>query len=144
MIIVLLSAGPPPGSEGYQTLRDTLSAISRYILLPSLGVALVSGLFSMAVHTPFMEMRWVWIKALMGILMFKGILTVDGVSADIGAMATRRLAGDGLPDRLLSETLFHEWALLWVMLVLCVANVVLGVWRPLFRRLRHRRTSMQA
>ena len=51
-------------------------AISDWVLLPSLAVALVSGLVSMVVHRPFLDKGWVWIKAGLGILMFKGTLTI--------------------------------------------------------------------
>ena len=41
----------------YADMRQTISALCNYLLLPSLGVALVTGLLSMAVHPPFQEKR---------------------------------------------------------------------------------------
>lgn len=70
--MLLLALAPQETPAAYAQLRQAIAAVSNYLLMPSLAVALVSGLLSMAVHTPFLDKRWVWLKAAMGILMFKG------------------------------------------------------------------------
>lgn len=138
--MILLLMAPQQTPEAYADLRQAIAAISNYLLLPSLAIALISGLFSMAVHTPFLNMGWVWFKAVMGILMFKGVLTIIGAKANYAAAMSRRLA-DGEPTAEVLETaLAYEWYALAAVMALSVANVVLGIWRP--RQMR--RPQLQA
>lgn len=128
--MLLLLAAPQGAPADYAALRVSIAAISDYILLPSLAVALVSGLLSMAVHRPFQEKRWAWFKAALGILMFKGVLTVVGTKADTAArLAAEIAAGDAAPE-VLASAMAYEWETLWTVMALSVLNVVLGVWRP--------------
>ncbi|MBZ8131963.1 hypothetical protein [Afifella sp. IM 167] len=135
--MILLVYAPQESAETYADLRQAIAAISDYILLPSLAVALVSGLLSMAVHRPYQDKGWALLKAAFGILMFKGVLVVIGANAGYAASISRRLA-DGEPVAgLLAKAIEHEWATLWIVMALSVFNVVLGVWRPkLSRRAR--------
>ena len=94
--MVLLALAPQDSPAAYADLRQSIAAISDYVLLPSLAIALISGLFSMAVHRPFLDKGWVWIKAALGILMFKGVLTIIGAKADHAAAVARQIA-DGAP-----------------------------------------------
>jgi hypothetical protein len=137
--LILLYAAPQETPEAYADLREAIAAISNYLLLPSLAIATISGLLAMMVHRPFLDKRWVWLKAALGILMFKGVLTIVGAKANDAAVVSRKIA-DGEPVvEALDAALFNEWATLGVVLVLSVANVVLGIWRPrLTGRLQHR------
>ncbi len=60
--LVILAFSPQGSPQALADMRQTISALSNYLLLPSLAVALVSGLLSMVVHKPFLEHRWVWAK----------------------------------------------------------------------------------
>ena len=128
--LILLYAAPQETPKAYADLRQGIAAISNYLLLPSLAVATVSGLLAMMVHRPFLDKRWVWLKAVLGILMFKGVLTIVGAKANEAAVVSRKIA-DGEPvAEVLDAALFNEWATLGVVLLLSMANVVLGIWRP--------------
>ena len=77
-------------SEAFQKARTEgtgladLQALMLWVLRPlapilptkplSLAIALMSGLLSMVVHPPFQEMRWAWLKALLGLAMFEATL----------------------------------------------------------------------
>lgn len=128
--VVLLVAAPQDTAAGYANLRWSIAVISDYILLPSLAVALVSGVLSMAVHTPFMNQGWAWIKAAMGLLMFKGVLEIIGAKAHYAAAVSERIANGEVAPDVLETALTYEWYALGVILALSIANVVLGVWRP--------------
>lgn len=128
--MILLVVAPQETPAAYADLRQSIAAISNYLLLPSLALALVSGLLSMAVHTPFLDKRWAWLKAALGILMFKGVLTIIGAKADQAAALSRRIAEGEPAAPLLDAAIAHEWSTLLVIMALSVANVVLGVWRP--------------
>lgn len=132
--MILLVLAPQDTPAAYADLRESIAAISTWLLLPSLAIALITGLLSMAFHHPFQEKRWVWLKAAMGILMFKGVLTIIGAKADHGAAIARRIANGEDQTALLQEALHFEWAMLWIILALTIANIVLGVWRPSLKR----------
>lgn len=128
--MLLLVVAPQDTPEAYADLRISIMAISNYVLLPSLAIVLLSGLASMVVHDPYLHKGWVWLKAALGILMFKGILTVVGAKAEHALAVAERIAQGELAAEVLEQAVAYEWATLVVMLALSVANVVLGVWRP--------------
>ena len=130
---VVLTTAPQDTAAAYAGMRATISALSNYILLPSLGVALVTGLLSMASH-PFHEMRWVWIKALLGFSMFESTLAVVVAKANNAASVSRQFARGEVDAGALDAALVYEWHGLIAVMTLTLANVVLGVWRPRLKR----------
>ena len=132
MILLLLAPQETPAA--YADLRQAIAAVSNYLLLPSLAIATIAGLLAMMVHRPFLDKRWVWLKAALGILMFKGVLTIVGAKANEAAVVARKIA-DGEPGaEVLGSALFNEWATLGIVMALSVANFVLGIWRPRLAR----------
>lgn len=128
--MVLLVTAPEMNPAAYADFRGTLKVISNFVIMPSMAIALVSGLLSMIIHQPFQEKGWVWIKAATGILMFKGVTTIDSAKADYGAALAQRIEeGTASPDAFDSLLQLEWWTLVAVMGV-AVANFVLGVWRP--------------
>lgn len=140
MIMLVAAPQAQMTAAAYADLRQFISVISNYVLLPSLALALVSGLLSMAVHQPFLDKGWVWIKALMGILMFKGVLTIVSAKADYAATVARRIADGEASADALDSLLVLEWWTLVAVMAISAANVVIGIWRP--RLMRHSSTVM--
>ena len=134
--MVILITAPQATPTSYADMRVTIAAISNYVLLPSLAVALVSGLLAMAAHRPYTEKVWAWIKAATGILMFKGVLTIVGAKADYAASVSERVAKGELDVEVLETALAYEWQALVTIFAISVLNVVLGVWRPNITRRR--------
>lgn len=134
--MILLAAAPHDTPAGYADLRKSISLISDYVLLPSLALVLVSGLLSMVVHQPFLDRRWAWAKAALGILMFKGVFTIVGAKADHAVVIAEKVASGEGTVQALESALAYEWHTLWLVMALSVANVVLGVWRPRLERRR--------
>jgi uncharacterized membrane protein len=128
--MLMLIYAPQGTPTDYADLRETIKAISDYLLLPSLALALVTGLLAMVAHYPFQEKGWAWFKAATGILMFKGILTIVSAKAGHAAEMSRKIAEGTAPPDALASLIDLEWGTLWVVMALSVANVVLGVWRP--------------
>jgi hypothetical protein len=129
--LILVITAPETSLAEYSTVRQAILAVSKWLLLPSLLIVLLSGLLAMAVHYPFCQARWVWAKALTGIALLEGTLvTVQGTSRRVAEL-TAAAAPDGQPDAaLMAELLRTEWIGLWTILVLALLNVVLGVLRP--------------
>ena len=144
--MILLGFAQQEAAAAYAETRQTVAAIADYVLLPSMAVALVSGLLSIAVHKPFQDKIWVWIKAASGILVFKGVLTVVADATNLAALAAKAETAEA-SAALLSEAASREWGLLIVVLALAIANVVLGIWRPLQiwrKRVQEQRTATPA
>ena len=128
LVLAMLVPGENPDS--FAAIRRGIHVLAEWVILPSLLLALVSGLLSIAVHRPFMNLGWPWLKALLGLAMFEGTLLAVQSNARRGAeLATKALAGDGDPV-LLTELLHHERNGVWTIVALSVVNILLGVWRP--------------
>ncbi len=135
--MVILITAPQATPSSYADMRVTIAANSNHVLLPSLAVALISGLLAMAAHRPDTEKVWAWIKAATGIPMFKGVLTIVGAKADYAASVSERIASGEVDVEVLETALAYEWQALITILAISVLNVVLGVWRPNIKRRRN-------
>jgi uncharacterized membrane protein len=132
--IVILLAAPQDTPAAYANARAAIAALCDYLLLPSLAIALMSGLLAMVVHQPFQEQRWVWLKALLGLSLFEATLgIIQAKAGDAADLSARIAAGATDQQALLSEAIRHEWGTLAAILALVAANVVIGVWRPRLR-----------
>lgn len=120
----------PVEASRYADARQVIENLANYLLLPSLAVSLVSGLLSMVAHRPFLDKRWVWVKALLGLSMFEATLGVVQSKANYASeMATQMAAGAGSAESL-RNAVAYEWTTLFVISLLSLGNFVLGIWRP--------------
>lgn len=128
MIVLVFS--PQVTAQAYADMRQTISALSNYLLLPSLILALVSGLLSMAVHRPFQETRWAWAKALLGLSLFEATLAVVNAKAASAADEAAKIAAGQGDAAALATIIASEWMTLYAILALSAAQIALGIWRP--------------
>jgi hypothetical protein len=146
--LVLLASLPDPASlEAYAAARQGIALVSRYILLPSLGLVLVSGLLAMASGDRFYNAGWAWAKLGTGVLLFEGTLVTVQRPAERAATQSYEALQDNLaPEQAaqVAQLVASEWASLWVILALVVANIALGVWRPRFGRRKNSGVSESA
>ena len=136
--ILIVHASLPPAAEvtAYVQMREVLDDLARYLLFPSLGLVLFAGLMSMSVGKFFTGAPWAWAKLALGVVMFEGTLfAVQGPMQREAELARRVIAGSADAAEL-GLSLQSEWGSVWVILLVAVANVVLGVWRPRFQRQR--------
>jgi hypothetical protein len=129
--IILLAHMPGPESLAqYVALRQGIGAIARWLLLPSLGLVLVSGLLAMAFNRNYHDALWAWMKLGLGVVSFEGtLLTVQGPARRAAEASTLALEGS-LDVRDIEVMVRGEWGSLWVILAIALINVALGVWRP--------------
>lgn len=131
-MLVLASAPEVASLEAYANVRQSLAVVSKWLILPSMLVVLVSGLLAIAVHYPFAEAPWVWAKALSGIVVFKAaLLSVDGPAQRAAEVSARAMAGE-IDAARLASLMHDEWGSFWMLLALSAANVALAIWRPRF------------
>jgi Predicted integral membrane protein (DUF2269) len=128
--MIILIKAPHDTAATYADMRQTIGALCNYLLLPSLAVALVTGLLSMAAHRPFQEKRWVWVKALLGLSMFESTLAIIQAKANYAAKISLEIARGETEANVLTSALSTEWSSLGAIMALSIANIVLGVWRP--------------
>lgn len=127
---IVLVYAPQDTAKSFAEVRQTIVAICNYLLLPSLGIALVSGLLAMAAHRPFMDTRWAWLKAILGLSLFEATLgVIQSKAAAAAAEAAKLAAGTG--ERAdLAAVIANEWLALWTIFALSLAQIAIGIWRP--------------
>ncbi len=130
--IVLVWTADPASLQGYIAVRNGIDAVCKWILMPSLAVVLISGLLAIVATRGYMDARWPWIKALLGISMFEGTLGAVVANAKRGSQFTEKVASGAADPQALAEVLRSEWIGLWTIMALALANVAIGVWRPRF------------
>lgn len=142
--LILMALAPQESQRAYVDMRVSVAALSDYILLPSLGIVLVSGLLAMAAHTPYLSKGWVLVKAAFGIIMFKGVLHIVGAQSHYAEQLVIEANGGVTlsPDRM-QGALAYEGGMLWTMLILSILNIVIGVWRPRFSKTTRSSTSVR-
>jgi uncharacterized membrane protein len=136
-LVVLLSFTPAPTSlPEYALMRAAMGGIAKWIFLPSLALTLIAGLLAIAVNRAYHSAGWAWAKLATGVLIFEwGFTAIQGPMQQEADFSVRAMAGE-IDTATLAGSLSAERASLWVLLAVATANVVLGVWRPGFTRLR--------
>jgi hypothetical protein len=130
--LVLIATAPRPEQSliAYAAVRQGIAAITRWLLVPSLALVLISGLLAIAANKAYTNAAWAWLKAFLGISMFEGTLLTVGAGARQAAELSA-LAVSGRSDAAqLAQVLRTEWGGLWLLLSLALINVALAVWRP--------------
>ena len=127
---VILRHGVQGTPRAYADMRASIDALCTYLLLPSLAVVLVSGLLAMAAHRPFLETRWAWLKAFLGIATFEGTLVIIHGRARTAAGIAEEIAAGKVEPSALAGVVASEWGGLAVIGAIAMANVAIGVWRP--------------
>ena len=128
--MVLLATAPTSSPVAYAAILQGIAAIAKWLLLPSLGMVLISGLLAIAANEAYKNAAWAWVKALLGIGTFEGTLLTVSASArraaELSALAT---SGHGDAAEF-AQVLHTEWGGLWILATLALINVALAVWRP--------------
>ncbi|MDJ0758111.1 MAG: hypothetical protein QNJ19_01875 [Woeseiaceae bacterium] len=141
--MILLNAAPDIGSPEYASLRAGLDLLSSWLILPSMALVLLSGIVAMAIHFPFQNAGWVWLKAVTGILFFEATLASFDAPAARAAVATQMALAGEISQTELVARINDRWGAWWVLLTLAGMNVVLAIWRPRFVRPNRKRVEDQ-
>jgi hypothetical protein len=132
--LVLVATAPTDSLAGYAAVRQGVAEITKWLLVPSLAITMISGLGAIAGSDAYINAGWPWLKALLGVAMFEGtLLTVAASARRAAELSAQAVQGAGDPA-LLAAAIRTEWGGLWMMIALSLANVVIAVWRPRSRR----------
>ena len=112
-------------SEQSAAARKAFAAIAQYVLFPSMGIVVVSGLIALAATRSYVNAGWAWVKALLGLSVFEATLLIVG-----SGQRQAELTAATTDPTLLDTMLRSERITLWLLIAVSVANVVLAVWRP--------------
>src|SRR6056297_2520311 len=124
-MLVLATAPPVESLEAYAAMRESLAMLSKWLIMPSMLIVVLSGLLAIAAHFPFAE-------ALAGILVFEStLMAIDGPAQRAAELSEKALGGEIAPAEL-AGLVSDEWGAWWILLALFTANVVLAIWRPRF------------
>jgi len=136
-LLVLLNSVPPSTSlPEYAAIRAAMGLIATWVLFPSLGVTLISGLVAIAYSRAYHNAGWAWAKALSGVLLFEsGFVGVIGPMQREAERSAAALAGKADPS-VLAGSLTAERNTLWILLAVAAFNIAFGIWRPRLTRLR--------
>lgn len=111
-------------------LRAGIAAVATWLLLPSSVLALVPCVLAIAAYPQFGSAGWFWVKVALGLAI------VEDTLISVQRPATRNLeynlealAGEVSTSELVG-LLHSEWGALWVVLTICLTNIVIGIWRP--------------
>ena len=123
-LVINLTASRAASLE-FAAARNTFAAIAQYVLIPSMAIVVVSGLIAMAATRGYHDAGWAWVKAILGISVFVATVRVVGAGSKLAELAA------AVTDPSVIDTMLRsERNMLWMLIALCVVNVVLAVWRP--------------
>ena len=134
-LLALIVNEPPPSSlPEYALIRAAMANIATWIFFPALIVTLIAGLLAIAWNPAYQNAGWAWAKAATGMLTLEaGLVYIQGPFKEEAARAASALAGRLDPAEL-TGAYGAEQSSMAVLLLICVANVALGVWRPRMAR----------
>ncbi len=129
LAIASVAADTPPR---LLAARDIALSVSSNVVLPALGLMVLSGLLLLALRPALIEQRWLIGKLLIGIAVCGiALVQVHGAARQARALAVQALTSPtDATAAALATVLRSERLGVWSALALAVAAVSLAVWRP--------------
>jgi hypothetical protein len=132
--LLLASAADTPSPGHFSALRAAIALVAGSIAVPSLLLAVISGLLLVVKQPALIEARWVWAKAALGVAICGVALVVVQPAVEQAAAFSREAALGSIVFSPLETALRREWIGGLVTLGLSLLAIVLAVWRPRLRR----------
>ncbi len=130
LAITSVAADTPPR---LLAARDIALSVSSNVVLPALGLMVLSGLLLLALRPALLEQRWLIGKLLIGITVCGiALVQVHGAARQARTLAVQALTSptDATTAAALATVVRSERLGAWSALALAVAAGSLGVWRP--------------
>jgi uncharacterized membrane protein len=94
--VVLVMNSPPDAPAEFAAVRHGIVMVHTYLYVPSLMLAMVSGLIAIAATDAYKDAGWAWMKALTGVSMFEGsLLAIVGPAKRAAALSAEAVTGGG-------------------------------------------------
>ncbi len=132
--LVMAMKKPDAPLLAYVAAREQIAFVSQWLMMPSLALVIISGFVAMLLQPAYYDAGWVWVKAALGLSLFEGTLIVAGNSAHLATQLSALAATSQADTAALTDAVHAERMTLWLLLAVCLANIVLAVWRPRFIR----------
>jgi len=129
LAITSVAADTPPR---LLAARDIALSVSSNVVLPALGLMVLSGLLLLALRPALLEQRWLIGKLLIGITVCGiALVQVHGAARQARTLAVQALTSPtDATVAALATVLRSERLGAWSALALAVAAVSLALWRP--------------
>ena len=126
-----VDATSPSAAAG---MHAAIALVCGAVVVPSMIVMLLTGMLLVVARPHLIGARWVWAKAVLGVVTGGVILLAlqPAVNA-VASMAATGALGDAPPGPLAS-VVASEHAAAWWTLGLVLVAMVIAVWRPRFGR----------
>jgi hypothetical protein len=122
-----IDATSPSAAAG---MHAAIALVCGAVVVPSMIVMLLTGMLLVVARPHLVGARWVWAKAVLGVVIGGVILLALQPAVKIAAsMSATGALGDAAPGPLAS-VVASEHAAAWWTLGLVLAAMVVAVWRP--------------
>jgi hypothetical protein len=130
VILVLLDTIDATSPAAVAGMHAAIALICSGLVVPSLVVLLLTGMLLVVARPHLISARWVWAKALVGVIVAATILAgLQPLVLALASMSATGALGDAPPGPLASTVETERWAA-YLTLANVVAAVVIAVWRP--------------
>ena len=128
LVLADFADSAPPGVLA--ALRMSIATVGETLVVPSLVTLVITGMLLVVARPHLIHARWVWAKALVGVIVAATILAgLQPLVLALASMSATGALGDAPPGPLASTVETERWAA-YLTLANVVAAVVIAVWRP--------------
>ena len=130
VVLILVDTIDATSPSGVASVHATIGLICNALIVPSLIVLLLTGMLLVVARPQLISARWVWAKAVLGLLVALNVLFgfLPLVNA-LAAMSATGALGDAPPGPIDSTVATERYASYAILFNLLAAMVV-AVWRP--------------
>lgn len=127
--LLLAATAQPASPAALAALRAAIAQIGSDIALPALILLGLSGALLVVAQPLLIDARWVWAKAVLGLLL--GAVAIVVVQPAVNAAAALAASAyEGTPSDRMGELLRAESIGSLINLALALVAIALAVWRP--------------
>ncbi|MGE5160807.1 MAG: hypothetical protein ACM3O5_04795 [Betaproteobacteria bacterium] len=130
VILVLLDTIDATSPASAAGMHAAIALVCGGLVVPSLVVLLLTGMLLVVARPQLISARWVWAKALVGVIVAIAILAgFQPLVLALASMSATGALGDAPPGPLASTVETERWAA-WLTLANIVVAMAIAVWRP--------------
>lgn len=130
VILVLLDTIDATSPAAVASMHAAIALVCSGLVVPSLVVLLLTGMLLVVARPQLISARWVWAKALVGVIVAVALLAgLQPLVIALASMSATGALGDAPPGPLARTVETERWAA-YLTLANVVVAMVIAVWRP--------------